>query len=269
MYALVMGVASSVIPLLSTIQTPTPNQASVVNEELGIIRSIDSQLEKQNATSDLANQQNYLLSLQEESQSPQFQKQLTQSWLSSHGYSTEALNTSNPNGISIPVGSINVVTTYSAGTNIYWDDTTSKWAADLSIAYTIADDIASYWMGTVGGIVNNVANLVMVPLTASQPVSSQLYHTYSYGYKNVYVYTGGSWWLALTLEDREWYRHAVVSYVPQGSTAAFGTVYNYVPSNGYGPFHVDYSYYWNDQSEMDQIAEQDYQEGIYRVYSWT
>lgn len=71
------------------------------------------------------------------------------------------------------------------------DDGGNKSASDLSIAYTIAKDISSFFFSTVGNIVVDVTNLLGISFNSNYGVASELWHTYRYGYKNVYVWSGG------------------------------------------------------------------------------
>ena len=116
-------------------------------------------------------------------------------------------------------------------------------------------------------IVLDVANLLGISFNSYVPMSSELWHTYRYGYKNVYVWNGASWVLCLTTGDRQWFKHATISYVPNGSSYATGTTYNWLPP-AYGPIHTDFSYLWNNASLMDQEAESNFQRGIYTYVPW-
>ncbi|WP_053958308.1 hypothetical protein [Sulfobacillus thermosulfidooxidans] len=213
----------------------------------------------------IARQNAYIVQLKQESQTPQFQQQLTRQWEAQHPSSSSIVIKSNE--INIPVGAINVTTTYQPSSTMHIDDGGTKYASDLTIAYTIADDIATYFLSTVGNIVLDVANLLGISLNSYVPMSSELWHTYRYGYKNVYVWNGASWVLCLTTGDRQWFKHATISYVPDGSSYTTGTTYNWLPP-AYGPIHTDFSYLWNNSSLMDQEAESNFQRGIYTYVPW-
>jgi hypothetical protein len=116
--------------------------------------------------------------------------------------------------------------------------------------------------------VTEVTGLIGIPLNSTAGMSSEIWNTYTYGYKNVYVWSGGSWVLSLTTGDRQWYKHALTSYVPQGAQAAITKPSDWVPAHGYGPIYTNYSYLWNNSSLLDQTAESNDNRGIYTYVPW-
>jgi hypothetical protein len=217
----------------------------------------------------IAEQNAYVAQLQAESTTPEVQQQLTENWRAQNQENIPLANTntvSPDTSVNPPVGSIEITTTYDASLNIHVDANES--ASDLSTAYTIAEDILSYFLSNVGSIVEDVVEILGRSINTSDPVSSELYHTYTYGYEDAYIWNGNNWVLSLTTGDREWYRHATISYIPPDATYAVGYTYNWVPSEGYGPIHTDYSSLWNNTSLLEQEAESNYNEGVYEFVPW-
>jgi len=82
-----------------------------------------------------------------------------------------------------------------------------------------------------------------------------------------YRWNGNSWVLSLTTGDREWHKHAIISYVPPDATYATGTPYNWIPPK-YKPTHTDYSSLWNNTSLLEQEVEANYNERIDEYVPW-
>ena len=250
-----------------------PGQIEAAEQNVIAQFNADNNVQSYSASPDgtaqsIAEQNAYVAQLQAESKTSEVQQQLTENWRAQNQKNIPLANsnTASPDtSINPPVGSIEITTTYDAGSNIYVDANAS--ASDLSVAYTIAEDIASYFLSNVGDIVEDVVEILGGSINTSDGVSSELYHTYTYGYEDAYIWNGNNWVLSLTTGDREWYKHAVISYVPSGATYAVGTTYNWVPPE-YGPIHTDYSSLWNNTSLLEQEAESNYNEGVYEYVPW-
>lgn len=202
------------------------------------------------------------LQIEQALQSRVFQEQLTAQWMVSHP--SNKLSTVLPNTSPvIPYGAVTTSVSYQAGTNFYVDDPNQS-APNLTVAEDVVQAIAGHWSSTLAKIIEVAAAAFGYVQNNSMPMSSLTYHTYRYGFKDVYVYNGSSWVLTLTIEDRQWWRHNVVNFVTE-SNKTIGETYN-APSPIYTNW--DSEGLWNNETLMDQVAESNFTKGISSVDAW-
>ncbi|PWI54701.1 hypothetical protein [Sulfoacidibacillus thermotolerans] len=196
-------------------------------------------------------------------QSSTIQKSLTQLWESQHQSTLNSTNATSagttsgviqPDSVPIPYGASEVIETYQGDPTLYADQsqTAANYSDAENIFISIVDDaIGLVLKNPVSSVVWDVVTYYGSTLNTNDPVMAQYFHSFKYGYRDVYFWNGSSWVDTYTTTDREWYKHELSSWVDTSNNTRTET-----EDFNSSPVFVDAGSYWYDSnSQLVSIAE--------------
>ena len=231
--------------------------ANVSNMEQQAIQTYDAAHQATPAeTSPSYALEQYISSMQQKLKSPHFQQYITQQWQHDHASQLSSgmvSNSTNP-PLGQGQGSVEVLTSSQAQAG--WTNDTSASATTMSIAQTIAMNVAGLFFKTLGNVVLDIASMVGSQINDSQPVSSQLWHTITWNYEDVYVWNGQQWLLEVVDQQQQWNEGSTSSWVVPGQTRAVveSKYLNQISNTIDGE-------YWGNYTMLAQIADGVYNTG--------